>query len=371
MSSSPQTPATTDGAGDTHHRAGQNAAGKGSNRARLLLAAAGLALLLGGGWYYLATSHQESTDDAFTDGRAVTIAPKIAGYVSELAVDDNQFVKSGQVLATIDDRDYQIAANKARASLALAEAELSSARLNARIVRITSPSDRASAEAQRMAAEATLARAEADYRRLRQVDRRATTEQDIDLATANERSARSSLTDAQARARKANLVEESVATADAEVARAESQVAQAKADLGKAELDLSHTRILAPQDGWVTKRAIEKGAYVQPGQSLLAVVSPDVWVTANFKESQLRDMRPGQRVEIEVDAYPQLRLTGTVDTIQMGTGARFSAFPAENATGNYIKIVQRVPVKILITHGLNPKIPLPIGLSVVPTVFEQ
>ena len=121
-------------------------------------------------------------------------------------------------------------------------------------------------------------------------------------------------------------------------------------------------------DGWVTKRNVDLGSYLQPGQSLFSLVSTQVWVTANFKESQLTDMRPGQHVTINLDAYPGMKLDGHVDSIQMGSGSRFTAFPAENATGNYVKIVQRVPVKIVIDRGLDPKLPLPLGLSVDPEV---
>jgi membrane fusion protein (multidrug efflux system) len=125
---------------------------------------------------------------------------------------------------------------------------------------------------------------------------------------------------------------------------------------------------VAPQDGWVTKRNVERGNFAQSGQSILALVTPERWVTANFKETQLDRMRPGQKVSIEVDAYPSRTLEGHVDSVQLGSGSRFSAFPAENATGNFVKIVQRVPVKIVIDQGLDPKLPLPLGISVVPTV---
>ena len=124
----------------------------------------------------------------------------------------------------------------------------------------------------------------------------------------------------------------------------------------------------APSDGWVTKRAVERGSYVQQGQQIMSLVEPDVWVTANFKETQLNRMRPGQPVSIAVDAYPGLKLRGHVDSLQLGSGAKFTAFPPENATGNFVKIVQRVPVKIVIDSGLDPAIPLPLGISVEPTV---
>jgi membrane fusion protein, multidrug efflux system len=128
------------------------------------------------------------------------------------------------------------------------------------------------------------------------------------------------------------------------------------------------TTIHAPQDGWVTRRNVEVGYYLQAGQGIMNLVTPEVWVIANYKENQLSRMRPGQVVDITVDAYPSLKLSGHVDSVQMGSGSRFSTFPAENATGNFVKIVQRVPVKIDIDSGLDPHIPLPLGLSVVPTV---
>jgi membrane fusion protein (multidrug efflux system) len=145
-------------------------------------------------------------------------------------------------------------------------------------------------------------------------------------------------------------------------------VALARAQLDQAELNLSWTHVTAPQEGWVTRRNVEVGNYVQAGQALLALVTPEVWITANFKESELDRMRPGQRVDIGVDAYPSLHLVGHVDSIQLGSGSRFTAFPPENATGNFVKIVQRVPVKIVIDDGLPPGMRLPLGVSVTPVV---
>jgi membrane fusion protein (multidrug efflux system) len=166
-------------------------------------------------------------------------------------------------------------------------------------------------------------------------------------------------------------VSERVGETDAAVGQLKGQVEQAQARLDQADLNLSWTVVKAPQDGWITKRNVEKGNYVAPGQQIFSIVAPEVWVTANFKESQLVNMRPGQRVSIRVDAYPQLRLEGHVDSIQLGSGSKFTAFPPENATGNFIKIVQRVPVKIVIDKGLDPTIPLPLGISVEPKVTVQ
>jgi membrane fusion protein (multidrug efflux system) len=166
----------------------------------------------------------------------------------------------------------------------------------------------------------------------------------------------------------AALVPQNIALADAKVEQLQAQVKAAEAQLAQARLNLGYTQLRAAQDGRVTRRNVEVGTYLQPGQSLLVLVSPEVWVTANYKENQLVDMRPGQPVTVSVDAFPGLDLHGHVDSIQMGSGSRFSAFPAENATGNFVKIVQRIPVKIVIDRGLDPNRPLPLGASVVPTV---
>ncbi len=142
----------------------------------------------------------------------------------------------------------------------------------------------------------------------------------------------------------------------------------AEADLVQAQLNLGWTELRAPHDGWISQRNVEQGDFVQTGQKLFSIVEPEVWVVANFKETQIAKMRAGQKAEIEVDSYPNLKLHGHVDSIQLGAGSAFSAFPPENATGNFVKIVQRVPVKILIDSGLDPNVPLPLGVSVVPTV---
>ena len=168
--------------------------------------------------------------------------------------------------------------------------------------------------------------------------------------------------------RQADQVPQFVAEAEAQVRQLEAQVALARAQLDQAQLNLSWSTVTAPQDGWITKRNVEQGNYVQAGQSIFSIVTPEVWITANFKEFQLDRMRPGAQVDISVDAYPNLKLTGHVDSIQLGSGSRFTAFPPENATGNYVKIVQRIPVKIVIDSGLDPDLPLPLGMSAVPTV---
>ncbi len=343
-----------------------------SNRVpRMIFAGVVIALVIGGGGYWLATRGTESTDDAYTDGRAATISPKVAGYVSVLNVSDNTRVKAGQVLLEIDARDYVTAHAKAIATLALDQAQLENARSQLAIARVRYPAELSSARASVESARAALTRAHADHERQRKVDVRATTEAQIDAATQGEINAQAQLADAQAKVQTASLVEDNVAAAEAQVKQLEAQIQAAQADVAQSEINLSYTKVVAPFDGWVTKRNVEQGSYVQVGQSLFSLVSPDVWVTANFKESQLVHMRQGQKVAIEIDAFPDLKIEGHVDSVQMGSGSRFTAFPAENATGNYVKIVQRVPVKIVIDKGLDHDQILPLGLSVEPTVTTK
>jgi membrane fusion protein (multidrug efflux system) len=152
------------------------------------------------------------------------------------------------------------------------------------------------------------------------------------------------------------------------VAERMAQVQEAEAQLQQADLNLGYTEVRAPSDGFITLRSVQRGTYLTAGQTMFLIVTPDVWVTANFKESQIGRMRPGDAVDLEVDAYSGFKLHGHVQSIQYGSGSRFSAFPAENATGNFVKIVQRVPVKIAIDSGLDPNRPLPLGLSVSPVV---
>jgi membrane fusion protein (multidrug efflux system) len=213
--------------------------------------------------------------------------------------------------------------------------------------------------------------AAANEKRQTNLSVKATTQQARDQAASQLRSAGATLADSRAQVDIAGLVSETISQAQAQVDAAAAQVRQAQAELAAADLNLSYTEMRAPQDGRVTMRNVNLGSYVQAGQSLFSLVNSNVWITANFKESQLDRMRIGQQVEIRVDAYRSLKLRGHIDSIQGGTGSRFSAFPAENATGNFVKIVQRVPVKIVIDSGLDPKLPLPLGASVDPRVKLQ
>ena len=322
----------------------------------------------GGVYYYLANRDLESTDDAYTDGRSLTISPKVAGYVIELLVNDNQRVKAGDVLARIDPRDFLVARDQAMANLIIVKAQQQSAVLNAEIARKNFPARLLQAQGQLQQAQGQLFQAQTDYKRQHSVTREATTQQNVDQSTAQLQLAQGQVAAAQATVQQAEPVQQNIGTADQQVSQIEGQLKQAQAQLDQAELNLSYATIKAPQDGWITKRNIEVGNYLQVGATIFSIVTPEVWVTANFKESQLNRMRAGQKVSFEVDAYPGLKLDGHVDSVQLGSGSRFTAFPPENATGNFVKIVQRVPVKLIIDRGMDPTTPLPLGLSVVPTV---
>ncbi len=318
--------------------------------------------------YWYATKDEASTDDAYTDGHAITVAPQVSGTIVALDVTDNQRVKAGDVLMQIDPSAYVAARDQARGSLQVAEAQLTDARIALESARVDYPAKLSAAQAQLAAVKAMQFKASADAKRQRGLPKQATMQQDVDNSEAALRSADALVDQAQAAVQQAELVPEFIGQAEAQVHQLEAQVALAHAQLAQTELNLSWTKLTAPQDGWITKRNVEQGNYVQAGQAVLSIVTPDIWVTANFKESQLERMRTGQKVDISVDAYPQLHLKGHVDSVQLGSGSRFTAFPPENATGNFVKIVQRVPVKIVIDSGMDPNLPLPLGISVVPTV---
>ncbi|KWF80969.1 hemolysin D [Burkholderia diffusa] len=334
----------------------------------IILGAVLFMLVIAGLVWWLMTRDQESTDDAYTDGNAVAVAPHVSGYVTRLAVDDNTFVHRGDVMVEIDPRDYRAQVDAARAQLGLAQAQLDAARVQLDIARVQYPAQYRQARAQIESAEAAYRQALAAQERQRAVDARATSQQAIDAADAQRASADANVAMAQAQARTASLVPQQIRQAETAVEERRQQVLQARAQLDTADLNLSYCELRASSDGWVTRRNVQLGSYLQAGASIFSIVTPRVWITANFKESQLERMRIGDRVDVSVDAYPDLDLHGHVDSIQLGSGARFSAFPPENATGNFVKIVQRVPVKIVLDGALPNNPPLGLGLSVEPTV---
>jgi membrane fusion protein, multidrug efflux system len=339
-----------------------------SKRPLIIVAAIVLVGAVIGFFFWFARRNEVRTDDAYTDGNVITMAPKISGYVVTLDIDDNVRVRRGDLLLRIDPRDYVAAQQQARAALELAQAQLKAAQDSLRIARVQYPAQLVSARAQQQAAAAALEQAQRQYQRQHQVDRRATTQETIDASTSQQLSADANLKSARAQVAVAALVPEQIRQAVSAVDERAAQLAQAQAQLVQADLNVSYTEVRAPSDGFVTARSVQLGDYVTAGSSMFLIVTPQVWVTANFKESQLGRMRAGDAVDIRIDAYKGYALSGHVQSIQYGSGSRFSAFPAENATGNFVKIVQRVPVKIVIDRGLDPDRPLPLGLSVSPVV---
>jgi membrane fusion protein, multidrug efflux system len=356
--------------GDSKEGDGDDGQKKPKNRTPIIiLIVIAVIALIAGLIFWLMTRNQESTDDAYTEGNAVSIAPKVSGYVVANRINDNVFVHAGDLLLKIDPRDYIVARDQAQANLDAAVAQEASAEVDLYTTRVRAPANLAQAQAQLAQARANLQQSENDSQRQHGVDPRATTQTNVDQATTAVRSNAANVQSAQAQVSVAALVKETIETAEATLRQRQAQVEQAQANLSQAKLNLSYTDVTAPQDGQITRRNVDLGTFAQAGEQVFYLVTRDVWVVANYKETQLDRMRVGQRVDITVDAYSNLRLSGHVQSIQGGSGARFTAFPAENATGNFVKIVRRVPVKIVIDHGLENWPFLPLGLSVEPTVY--
>jgi membrane fusion protein, multidrug efflux system len=329
---------------------------------RIILLAVALVVGVAAGAYYLEyVAPYESTDDAFIEANVTPIAPQVAGRVAQLFVQDNQEVKQGEVLLQIDPDDFQASLGHARAALAANQSRLEQAK-----AQITVDNARVEQEkANVIVAEATAKQAEADNQRYQGAGNQAVSESQLGLAATQAHTAEAQI-DA---AREQELAAEAQAGLDnASLQTAAAEVEMSRAQVRQAELNLSYTRLTAPESGFVTHRGVDAGAYVQTGQALLAIVPREIWVVANFKETQLTHMRPGQPVEVTVDAYPQIKFKGHVDSIQSGSGPRFSLLPPENASGNYVKVVQRVPVKILIDDTAAANFVLGPGMSVVPEV---
>jgi membrane fusion protein (multidrug efflux system) len=389
----------------------------------VLIAAVGV-----GTWLWT-TRGRESTDDAQVDAHITPVATRVGGTVARVPVADNQPVEEGAVLVELDPRDYQIALDRARAELATAEAEATAATANVPITTTTSTSGLRSAqvgveqsvavsdEAQhnidaseaRLAAmrarlvgdEAEAVRDEKNSERMKGLlAKDEVSQQQYDAAVAQAASAQATVAEARAQVREAELAvqvarsrltqarvgqqradaelqgagsgPEQVAATRARALSAAARVKQAQVAVARAELDLERTTVRAPAAGIVSRKNAEPGQVVQPGQPLMALVPLDkIWVTANFKETQLDGMRVGQRVSIDVDAYGGRSLTGKVESIAAATGSRFSLLPPENASGNFVKVVQRVPVKIVLDGNQDPERLLRPGMSVTPTVFTR
>ncbi len=387
-----------------------------------IVAVATVALVL----YY---HNRVSTDDAQVDGHIVPVASKIYGNVAEVLVDDNQRVQAGQVIVRIDPRDYQVKVDQAKAALALAESQSRAADVGVPLTAETTHSGTNGAEAQLAAAEAddqraqvayeaastadlayaranvaakqaSFDRAQADLERMKPLlakaeisqqqfdaylaaqrvaaselkakqDQLAAAEKSADLAKAAVVAANAKVDQARAMVRQAQANQQQVAIRTAEASSATAAVAQARANLEAAQLQLSYTTLVAPVDGVVTRKSVEVGQVVQPGQGLMDLIPlHDVWVTANFKETQLSKVRRGQKAEIYVDMYGKT-FTGRVDSVAGATGSRLSLLPPENATGNYVKVVQRIPVKILLDPIPPDKAVLRPGMNVEATIITK
>ncbi len=393
-----------------------------------IIAATVIVLGAGGFWLWRTLSPRESTDDAQMAGHVSPVAARVGGTIKAIHVTDNQVVKAGDVLVEIDPRDYEIAVARAEADLAAAEAHSRAARSGVPVTSTTARSEQHSANAGAENAEAALraaerevdasraklnaakarqveaaanaTRAAQDLERMKplaakdeiskqQFDAAGTTAQatqaavesavasvheaeaNLDVAEAHRVQANGALTQARAQAQAASTAPQQIALTEAQAAGADAQVLQAKAALDQAKLNLERTTIVAPAAGVVSKKSIEVGQVIQPGQPLMALTSlVDVWVTANFKETQLASMHVGQRASIDVDAYDH-PVDGHVESIAAATGATFALLPPDNATGNFVKVVQRVPVKILLDKPVDQSTPLRPGMSVTATVYVR
>ena len=311
-------------------------------RRRLVwVAAIGLCLLVGL-YLFVPDLIWATTNDAYVEAHVESISARVPGYVSALHIDDNSRVAHDMVLLELDPRDFQARRDAAAANLAAAESRLAEARAQsvvaARAVQV--------AEADAATAAANERLAESDFKRFSGVsDVRAVSAQRLETANTTVMTARATLSAARSRVE--------LARAQAELTHAQEQTAaaavkQAQASLTQAELDLSYTHVMAPEDGSVAKKLVELGNFVQPGQTLLSLVPTKVYVVANFKETQVEGIVPGDAVSIRIDSFPDLHLRGHIDSIQRGSGSEFALLPPENATGNFVKIVQRIPVKILL-----------------------
>ena len=319
-----------------------------------------LLLITVGVIWWLMTRNYESTDDAFIDGHIVQVAPRVAGRVLSLNVNDNQFVHADTVVINLDPAPFQASYDNAAAAVQEAQAKVDQAVADVAVQVATANQDHADVNA----AVATAINATADYRRFLALLPPARAQQQVDAATSNYRNAEAQVVAARAKAASADA---QVMASRASVKAAIAELAAAQAQLETAALDLKYVRVTAGQDGFVTRRTVEQGNYVQVGQEIMDIVCKDVWVTANFKETQLRYMRPNQPVTVTVDAYPDHDYKAHVQSIQTGTGAVFTTLPPENATGNFVKIVQRVPVKIVFDEPLDRV--LAVGESVEPSVY--
>ena len=293
----------------------------------------GLVILVTGILISINSIFYKSTDDAYVEGHIITIAPRVAGPVENLYIDDNQFVKKGDLLLKIDPNDYEVKLKQTSAKLEEARAVLVGT--DNKIVKTESELDFAKNDSERFT---------------KMFSKGISSKQDFEVSQTRLTAAQSDSNEAKA------LQDETTA-----------QIKRLEAEKEQDELNLSYTKIYAPEDGLITHRTVEQGNYVQVAQPLFSIVPKKVWVVANFKETQVANMKKGQKVTIKIDAYGNKKFNGVVDSIQMASGAKASLFPPENAVGSYVKIVQRIPVKITFTDDISEYNIIP-GMSVVPTV---
>jgi membrane fusion protein, multidrug efflux system len=327
-----------------------------SSRSRTLCVLVLLSLAAGGlgaRWWLWDRDHVE-TDNAYVEATSLPLSSRVAGMVQQVFVRDNQFVRRGELLVELDAGDYRIQVLRAEAGVGQAENETSGEVIKA-----------GGADAAVNVARVRLAQAERDLQRAEELFRQDIVARDqVDTLSSAKQTAAHLLQEAEETRRQAR------ASAGLESSRGtQAKIQERRAQLAEARNQLAYTRIVAPFDGYVTRKAVEPGANVQAGQTLLTLVSrSEVWVTANFKEGQLRHISPGQLVTLRADAYPGRSFAGKVDSIMAGAGAAFSLLPPENATGNFVKVVQRIPVKITIDPGSDPEHLLKVGMSVIPTI---
>jgi membrane fusion protein (multidrug efflux system) len=329
---------------------------------RLVFLATGAVFLAGATYWYIRSAGYESTDDAAVEAHVIEVSPKISAHVQAVHFDDNYRVKRGDLLLELDPRDFQVTVANADANLAAAKSKVNETGAAEKVAEAAL----GQASADLASARATADDAEADFRRNERlyathvIDRR-----EYDASAAQAKSAAANV---EAAAKKVTSQEAQVRLASAQSVTASAQEKQAESQQQEAELQLSYTKICAPFDGRVTKKSVEPGDYVQPGQTLFSLVPPEVWVVANFKETQLKKMQVGQFVLVHVDAIPGRTFKAHVESFQVGTGSRFTLMPPENATGNWVKVVQRVPVKIVFDEPVSNLERLWAGESVEPVV---
>jgi len=330
---------TSENSNSENHTSQKQSKPKNRSRRKIIGFGVLLLVLIVGGYYgyteiMFYQTHVE-TEDAQTDGNISPVLSRVSGYVDHVYVDDNEQVKKGQLLVTIDSTEYALKVNMAKAALQNAKASLNVAQANLE------------------SANVSLHKANIDYNRVKDLyEGGAATKSKLDDVEAERESARAKVSVAKRR-----------------LSEVQSQIKAKKDDLKYAKLQLSYTKITAPHAGLVSKKDVELGQLIQPGQPLMAVTDVhQVWVVANYKETELNDIRIGQKVNVSIDAYPNKTFRGKVESIAGATGAKYALLPPENATGNFVKVVQRVPVKIVFTEKPNPKYPLRLGLNVTASI---